>query len=373
MPSYNKLVSLGLMAALILSCALPALAKDNADRPAKDGEVSKNQKPPRSIKQVEPQYPLGMALAGLIGEVKIELIIDKEGNVPDAFVQESNNPWFERAAIDAVMQWKFEPAEVDGQRVYTRAMQLIEFRMDSRGEVPELWRTKKGKDHDKLPPELRWHTAPVPKLTTFPVYPFELLKAGARGKVRISYVVGPDGRVVRAKLQSADLPEFGAAVLAMIDAWRFEPAKLKDGTPCYANLGSEYEFIPNGRGGVPVADNARHILHYLEKQPGQIVPPKDLDQPLKPRSRRPPAYPTALAVVGQPGEALIEFYVDREGDVQLPKIISSSAPEFGYAAVQAVATWRFDPPKKGGKRVVVCARIPINFAMDEHKDGGTEK
>lgn len=370
MPTYKKLVSLGLTAVLILSSALPALAKDNADRPAKSGEVRKNQKPPKPIKQGPPVYPYAMSRAGLIGAVTIDFVIDKEGNVPDAYVVESNNPWFERPAIDAIMGWKFEPAEVEGKRVSTRTRQLIEFRLPPSGEEPELWRTTKGKDHDKLPPEFRWHTGPVPKLTTFPVYPFELLKAGARGKVRISYVVGPNGRVVGAKLQSADLPEFGAAVLAMIDAWRFKPAKLKDGTPCYANLGSEYEFLPNGRGDVPFADNAKHILHYVEKQPERIVPANELDQPLKPRSRRPPAYPTALAEAGQPGEAVIEFFVDREGDVQLPRIISSSAPEFGYAAVQAVATWRFDPPKKGGKRVVVRARIPVDFTFTEHKPEG---
>lgn len=368
-PSVLPVLALSLMAFSPLRASTPE-AKEQAGNIR---DLRKNSKLPKPIKQGPPVYPHTMSRAGLIGAVKIDFVIDEEGNVPDAYVVESNNPWFERPAIDAIMGWKFEPGQIDGRPVSTRTRQLIEFRLPPSGVAPELWRTTKGKDHDKLPPEFRWHTAPVPKLTTFPVYPFELLKAGARGKVRISYVVGPDGRVVGARLQSADLPEFGAAVLAMIDAWRFEPPRLKDGTPCYANLGSEYEFLPNGRGDVPVADNAKHILHYVEKEPGRIVPPHELDQPLKPRSRRPPTYPTALAKAGQPGEAVIDFYVDREGDVQLPEIVSSTAPEFGYAAVQAVATWRFDPPKKGGKRVVVRARIPVNFAMDEHKNGGAGK
>jgi len=38
--------------------------------------------------------------------------------------------------------------------------------------------------------------------------------------------------------------------------------------------------------------------------------------------------------------------------------------------VQAVATWRFDPPKKGGKRVMVRARIPVDFTFTEHKPEG---
>lgn len=372
MPSFKPL---GLTAFALLFMAfgsLQASTPEQGDPSVNIRDFPKNGKRPKPVKQGPPIYPYAMSRAGLIGAVKIEFVIDKEGNVPDAYVVESNNPWFERPALDAVMGWKFEPGQIDGRAVNTRAMQLIEFSLDTLGNTPDLWRVWKGRDHDKLAPEFRWHTAPVPKRTSFPVYPFELLKAGARGKVRISYIVGPNGRVVRARLQSADRPEFGAAVLAMIDAWRFEPPRLQDGTPGYAILGSDYEFLPNGRGDVPVADKARQILRDLEKKPERIVSPKDLDEPLKPRSRRPPACPTALAEIGQAGEAMIEVYVDGEGDVQLPRIISNSAPEFGYAAVQAVATWRFDQPKKDGKSVAVCVRIPVSFAMNKPKTEGWE-
>ena len=51
-----------------------------------------------------------------------------------------------------------------------------------------------------------------------------------------------------------------------------------------------------------------------------------------------------LLAVDQHGDATVEFFVDKNGDVQLPQIISCTMPEFGYAAVQAVATWRFAPP-----------------------------
>ena len=63
------------------------------------------------------------------------------------------------------------------------------------------------------------------------------------------------------------------------------------------------------------------------------------------------------------GEAKVEFFVDRNGDVQLPHIVSCSAPEFGYAAVQAIATWRYSVPRKGGKPVTARATIPLEFAM----------
>lgn len=153
----------------------------------------------------------------------------------------------------------------------------------------------------------------------------------------------------------------------MIEAWRFKPAQKKDGTPAYANLGMQYEFRPKGRGDVPVSEEAREILRDLAKNPGAIARLKDLDQPLKPLSRRSPVFPTALKEAGRDGEAQIEFFVDRNGDVQLPRVISGSAPEFGYAAAQAVATWRFEVPRKAGKPVVVRAQIPMEFSLSAGK------
>jgi len=200
--------------------------------------------------------------------------------------------------------------------------------------------------------------------TLFPVYPFEQLKGGVGGKVRISYVVGPRGQVVTAKILEAGSPELGSAVLAMIDAWRFSPPKKKDGTPCHAMLGSEYDFRSNGRGDVPVSDEALRILRDLEKDPAVFARAADLDQPLKPLSRRPPVYPTALGRNGHTGQAVVEFYVDRNGDAQLPRVVSGTTPEFGHAAAQAVATWRFEPPRRNGKPVAVLVRIPLEFNLD---------
>ncbi len=353
------------LAAFFLGSAL-VLPAEQLDNVVDLRALPTNSKRPRGIKQDPPQYPYEMSRAGLAGSVAVSFIIDKTGRVRNAYVIESNNPWFERPALTAIEKWIFSPAEVNGRPVNTAVRQLIEFNIDpGGGRTLELWQVKKGKDHEKLPPEYRWEKPPQPKMTLFPVYPFELLQAGTAGKARVSYVVGPDGRVVDAQVREATAPGFGAAVMAMIDGWEFSPARLKDGTASFANLAIEYEFKPGGRADVPVSDEARAILRLLEKSPGEIATLKDLDQPLKPRSRRPPVYPSTLLKAGQPGEATIEFYVDKNGDVQLPRIIASTAPEFGYAAVQAIATWRFEPPKKGRKPAIVRTQIPIGFSARE--------
>jgi len=319
-------------------------------------------KMPRPVRQPPPEYPFRMSRAGLTGAVDVEFIIDREGQVRNPYVTSSNNPWFERPAIEAVLQWKFTPAEVEGRKVNVRVLQKIIFQLDNEaGRSP--WEITKARSKEALPPEMRWDLPPEPINTAYPVYPFEALQAGIKGKTEIIYLIDQTGRIVEAKVKQATTPEMGQAVLAMIETWRFKPARKKDGTPVATPFGMEHGFDPSGDGDVPVSDEARAILRVLKKSPGDIVAPKELDQPLKPLSRRPPVFPLALERAGQAGEATIEFFVDKNGDAQLPRIVSSSAPEFGYAAAQAVATWRFELPKKDGKAVLTRARVPLEFSL----------
>lgn len=372
----STLVSLPLLIMKMLNARFPVLlaylglaaatdlwgATDPKQLPRDDGPDH----PAKILKSKDPFYPPFVQRAGLVGKVKIEFIVDKEGNVVEPYILESNNPWFERPTIDAVLQWKFSPAKKGGRPVNMRCQQLITFDLWGGGKSPELWRVVKSKNHDKLPPEFQWDTPAMPKTTLFPVYPFEELQAGVEGKAVVNYIVGPNGQVLRANVREATTPEFGMAVMAMIDAWQFSPAKNKKGTPVYANNAVEYSFRTNGRGDIPVSDEARWILADLKKKPETIASLQELDRPLKPLSRRPPVYPSALRLAGQPGSALIEFYVDKNGDAQLPRVVSSTAPEFGYAAALAVATWRFESPLKKGKRVVVRAQIPVDFKFQEN-------
>jgi len=348
---------------IVLACA-GILAGAEPGQPA--GEKRFQGTPPKALKRSEPVYPYSMRRAGLAGDVLVAFVVDTKGDVQNPFVLSSNNPWFERPALDAILKWKFVPGSVNGQVVNVRAQQRIAFNIENRvGKETGLWSVPKPGKKDGLPPELQWDKGPVPVNTAFPVYPFEALQAEKSGKTRLKFLVGPDGKVAMAQLIEATTPEMGLAALAMIDTWVFTPATKKDGTPCFSSLAIEHEFRPRSESDAPVTSEALQILRWLEKSPAKIVALADLDGMPKPLSRRPPVYPSALRKAGQAGTALIEFFIDQSGDAQLPHIISCSAPEFGYAAVQAVATWRFEPARKGGKIVVARVRIPMDFKPSE--------
>lgn len=321
--------------------------------------------PPKPLEQRPPEYPFNQRAAGIVGRVTLNFILGVDGRVEEVHIVKSNNPWFERPAIDAVLKWRFSPALRAGQPVRTRVQQEIRFNLNG-ARAEDFWLIEKGPNHAKLPPAVQWDTPPLPEATTMAVYPFEALVAGRKGKATVQIVVDERGRVAQARVAEADAPEFGQALLAMVDGWRFKPARKADGTPCGAVLAFRREFAPLGK-DVPVSPSALRIVRRLEKKDPGFAGAGDVDGPLKPISQRPPVYPTTLRQSGVAGHATIEFFIDAEGDAQLPRIVDATAPEFGYAAAQAVATWRFAPPKRGSKEVIVRAQQRIDFNLQEPK------
>jgi TonB family protein len=290
--------------------------------------------------------------------------------VRNPYIIGSTNPAFDRPAIEAMLQWGFKPGRKNGHVVLASVEQTLNFNVDDGSGVS--WQRGVAEYHTSLPPELRWDTPPGLRGTAFPVYPFAALRMGIKGKTRVNVLIGPAGDVIKARLMEATMPEMGLAALAMVDAWRFNPARKKDGTPCYATIVVGQEFVPTRLGSAPVNETAREILRALEKHPERIVAMEQLDQQPKLLSHRSPVYPSAYREAGQPGDARIEFYIDENGDAQLPRIVSASMPEFGYSAVQAVSTWRFERPLKDGKPAIARAQISIAFKSPHEAEGGKE-
>lgn len=80
---------------------------------------------PRVIFQAAPVYPSGMQK--IEGLVSVLFIVDQTGKVSNPRIEKSSQKEFEKPAIDAVKQWKFEPAIKAGQRVSCRMRAPIRF------------------------------------------------------------------------------------------------------------------------------------------------------------------------------------------------------------------------------------------------------
>jgi TonB family protein len=74
---------------------------------------------PSAVKIVRPKYPVSAIKRRVSGVVKLRVLVSETGNVEKAEVLSSPDPLksLDRAAIDAVLQWRFNPAMRGGQAV----------------------------------------------------------------------------------------------------------------------------------------------------------------------------------------------------------------------------------------------------------------
>jgi TonB family protein len=77
-------------------------------------------KAPVLLKQVDAPYPADAADAGVSGTVVLEVDLGPDGRVIDARVTQSAGPSLDAAAIQAVRQFEFSPAEVDSEPAAVR-------------------------------------------------------------------------------------------------------------------------------------------------------------------------------------------------------------------------------------------------------------
>jgi len=327
-------------------------------RPSAD-DLASVDLPPKVVRQEPPVYPLEMRRARLLGRVILGFIVDVEGRVREAHVVESNNPYFDDPALDAVLKWTFTPAIKDGRPVNCTMKVPINFTLNQ-GPASELFTVSGKAPREGLPPDFQYDYPPKPITTSFGAYPIEELQKGKSGKATVSMIVAPSGAVILTKVQRADSPAFGKAAQAMVETYQFMPA-TKGGKPCSALLGTSVEFEPGGTVDVPVNSRARDLIRALQSDRSQFVALKDLDYKPRPLSRRPAVFPKGLLADVAAGNVTVEFIIDRTGHAQVPRVTAATREEFGYAAVQAITTWRFTPPLKGGKPVDAIVTQPMEF------------
>jgi protein TonB len=75
---------------------------------------------PRAVYQVAAPYPAGMRSQKAEGTVTLIFIVDEAGRVVNPRIERSSHPEFEAPALEALRQWKFEPAVKAGKRVSCR-------------------------------------------------------------------------------------------------------------------------------------------------------------------------------------------------------------------------------------------------------------
>ena len=104
--------------------ALPAPAFNPNIPVAVGGRVMQ----PVLIKNVLPQYPMLARQAHTQGDVAVQIVVDRVGNVVEA--KAISGPTVLRpAAVEAVRGWKYEPTMLDGQAISVQMLVTLRFQL----------------------------------------------------------------------------------------------------------------------------------------------------------------------------------------------------------------------------------------------------
>ncbi|MCA9541721.1 MAG: TonB family protein, partial [Myxococcales bacterium] len=110
-----------------LLCAAPAWAQPADEPPAEEQPAAQLSKLPAVLEQVEAVYPPEAQAARQTGEVVLLITIDETGAVADAQVQQSAGNGFDESALTAIKQYRFSPAEMQGEPVAVQILFKIAF------------------------------------------------------------------------------------------------------------------------------------------------------------------------------------------------------------------------------------------------------
>lgn len=89
--------------------------------------ITKGIKPPKAVSTPDPKYPDLPADVEPLGTVVLMIGINAKGRVEPVRVMRSDDPAFEKPALETVKRWKFKPAQQGGHPVPVRVTVEMKF------------------------------------------------------------------------------------------------------------------------------------------------------------------------------------------------------------------------------------------------------
>lgn len=301
-------------------------------------------------------YPETLKSRRLQGTVTVACRVDAAGRASAPRILAATHADFVLPALASFAQWQFTPAMQGDLPV--AAELSVEITYDPLPVDHDAQLVASGLSApDGTPP------ANPPNLRTVvdPVWPYDLLMKGEDGSASAEFTVEADGSVTAIKVREASQPEFGRALAAALEGCTFQPA-YHEGKGVAMTLLKRAEFKAAAPGGGEESGDPVARLVQLARA-GGLHGGGRLDEPLTPLYQATPDYPAALQAGEKPvGAAVIEMVIDRDGRARLPRIVSASREEFGWAAATAAAQWVFKAPRRDGQPTEVKVQIPFRFA-----------
>ena len=294
-----------------------------------------------------PTYPEKARKERIEGKVTLKLLVHVDGSVRDVNVLEGPEV-FHQAVIDAVLQWRFKPAEHNGKVVPVWVVTPIEFSLDSSDTDLQLT--------SPVPIDADGNEVEIPRFFEVKAPP-ELLQSvksvhPPRVTVRLELKVNVDSLVSVVKVLKGP-EEFHQAAIDAISQYRFKPGTL-NGKVVPVRMPQSIIFrLPKQQTPPPAsgdADSSKVLEFYMVE-----VKPKVLHS-VK------PVYPEEALRDSLEGKVFLKFIVNVDGLVTDVRVLRG--PEvFHQAAIDAVSQFRYKPAEHNGKPVAVWMTQPVSFRL----------
>jgi len=192
-------------------------------------------------------------------------------------------------------------------------------------------------------------------------YPPRMLNSGVfSGEVRAVISVDDQGKLTDSLVIGYTEPGFVDAAMVALKRWVYQPARVMGRARASR---AEVLFTFRDR-GVIVQNLPGALERYAvfgSKEDRYVYGPcqlRELDH-----IPTPVQVVTPLIKAGSIKHSItVEFYIDESGKVRMPAVAQESADDaYAAAAVSAVEQWRFEPPLRKGKPVLVIAQQEFNF------------
>ena len=173
------------------------------------GEV----KPPILIKRVEPVYPEVARRARVEGVVILNVRTDENGLVDQIKVTNSKDPLLNRAAVEAVRQWQYQPFFYKGKRHPIVFTVTVRFKLTSGGD--EESQEREAEETPGVKPQLIHRVDPV--------YPERARRAGIEGVVVLKIKTDEEGSVISLVIMRSESTMLNQAAIEAVRQWKYLP------------------------------------------------------------------------------------------------------------------------------------------------------
>jgi len=194
---------------------LPAQMQPPSEAPRSAGEVyrvGRGVSAPVAAYHVEPDYSQEARKAGFQGTVGLSMEVDEQGLPKNLKVVKPLGVGLDEKAIEAVQQWRFSPAELNGKPVVVQAAVEVNFRLLFANLDGQIARLNFTLQPGTTRPELTRGELPGNPATPGDQFLRIRIQVDEEGKLRNSTV-----------LESTD-EDWAKKALGELSSWRFQPA-----------------------------------------------------------------------------------------------------------------------------------------------------